>query len=1073
MALKRFLLGTALTGFASASMIAPAMAQTEITDDRTAGVNTSTVGTGGTPDDVALASTGSITVSTGAGVTIDSDNDVNSSGTIQSTDADNTVGILVTGASRTASISNAGTINLGQTPPDPAIAANGDIATGTGRIGILISGGTAVTGNVLNNTGGSIEVRGQDGAGIQLDAGGSITGDIINSGSIIMFGERNAGIDLQGNVIGNLIIGGNIASTGEDSSSVIVGGDISGGITVTSGLGVTGYVDALGSPISTRGGLTLREEQLANGSIRQAGPVMQINGDVGQGVHINGPNSASLNMLGSAPAILINGNGSQIILGRVGQITDVNDPDYDEDLLYSFVNNGSLLANGLFNDIDSNVFSLREATLTDGINNLGSMRASVFRSAIDPAATAATNDAHARVIVIGNAAIANRINNAGAITAIGTEAIDEAYADPENPLAANLIRATAIDIEAGGDLAQLVNTGTISANIFGRIAESIAIRDASGTLNSIDNQGTILATAASTDPAGEQPTNFTTTAIDLSANTAGATITQSQNPDDTNAPSITGDIILGTGADTLDIQAGLVDSAVEFGGGADTLTLSGNAVLIGSITDSGGDLDIVAADTSAVIITSDTDINVTSASFADGTRFVPFIDPSTGNVSTLNASGAVTFADGSAIAPRLGDVLDSSSATFTVVNAGTLTVDETLDSLRGGATSYLYDTAYTQTGGALEVSFVQRTAAQLGMDSRQASTYVSAFEALRASDPLGAAFVGLTDQTSFNAAYNQLMPEFAAAARQFVIANVDGSVGAVGSHLRNAARSPEQPGGAWIEEFAYFADRELAGLSEQYRGHGFGITGGFDTAFGPFHTAGINLGFATTEIEDVLGVDDPLDIITAQVGLYAGYQTGNLSIDGYAGYGYNDFEARRNVRVGAFDETADADWSGSHFNGSLSLGYRAEFGKFFVRPSVTGTYLTMTESAYTEEGSDDIRLMVDERTSDLGSLAAMLDIGRRYEGDRTWFQPAARIGYRNDIISDPALTVARFANLVSIAGPGAAFVVESAEFPESAFILGITFAAGSKYSSFSFDYDAELRDGFNRHTARLVLRLLF
>ena len=45
--------------------------------------------------------------------------------------------------------------------------------------------------------------------------------------------------------------------------------------------------------------------------------------------------------------------------------------------------------------------------------------------------------------------------------------------------------------------------------------------------------------------------------------------------------------------------------------------------------------------------------------------------------------------------------------------------------------------------------------------------------------------------------------------------------------------------------------------------------------------------------------------------------------------------------------------------------------------------------------------------------------------------------------------------------------------PGSGFIFGFGIAAGSDYSTFSLDYDADVRDDFIRHTARFVIRLVF
>ena len=47
------------------------------------------------------------------------------------------------------------------------------------------------------------------------------------------------------------------------------------------------------------------------------------------------------------------------------------------------------------------------------------------------------------------------------------------------------------------------------------------------------------------------------------------------------------------------------------------------------------------------------------------------------------------------------------------------------------------------------------------------------------------------------------------------------------------------------------------------------------------------------------------------------------------------------------------------------------------------------------------------------------------------------------------------------------------EFPDEALILGLSVAAGSEYSSVGFDLDSDIRDGFVRHTGRIVVRLLF
>ena len=429
-----------------------------------------------------------------------------------------------------------------------------------------------------------------------------------------------------------------------------------------------------------------------------------------------------------------------------------------------------------------------------------------------------------------------------------------------------------------------------------------------------------------------------------------------------------------------------------------------------------------------------------------------------------------------------------------MINAGNLSVGD-LDSLDGNTSSFLFDTDLSfgidPNTLIITVDLRDPTASiengGLGLDPVQAAafgTFVDGqlqsgpvLEALAVTPGLSNAFSNISDASEFNAALNQVLPEFSGAAKQFILANVDGAVGAVGSHLDTARRSVERPGGAWLEEFFYFADRELAGSSEQYRGDGFGFTGGIDTEFGPFHAVGVSVGFASTEVEDVIGLDEPLDVITYQAGAYAGLAAKGFNLDLYAGGGISDFEQNRLVSIGDFIGGAQGEWQGVHANASLRAGYEfAVNDKYWVKPSLSLDYLYLNEDGRTETGTDGIRLRVDGRNSDTASATALLDFGTTIQGKRTWIRPSLRVGYRNEFISDPVETAFRFQGLSD--SEGNVFDSEIARlrsfaFPDEGILLGFTVAAGSKYSSIGFDFDSDIRDGFIRHTGRIVIRLLF
>ena len=1060
-----------------------AFAQVTIDTERTTPISTSSANDDGTPNDVTIATTGSVVVTSGTAVTVDSSNDVVNDGSIQIDDANDATGVnLMGGADR--NYTQTGSIALQEdftaTDDDGDNIPDGPFAQGSGRTGILISGASPFEGNVTLDTSSSVSIEGNDSYAFRLMENAGLTGDATFAGSMVVTGNNSIGVSVEDQVIGNLANSGTISTRGENTSAISVTGDVTGSLTNTGSISNTGY------RFTTRPSLAGRD-LLGAEDLLQAGAAIAVHGNITGGVNLgqevndagNVLRSSNITQIGSAPAVLIDGQGTPIMIGRVSNITDPTADGYDANNLYAFVNRGTLTANGTYDDINATAFSVQDATLTDGINNTGTMQATAFRSGNDGTADTAGETGLARVIVIGPQAVADQINNSGLIFASASESVDEIYADFDNIVAARDIRAVAIDIDAAADVSEITNTGSISAIITGRQGEAVAIRDQSGNITMLNNTGVIGAIGRDSNPLGESDTSFNLIALDFSANTTGVTINQSLAPDTTPddgvspaEPLIQGDVLLGSGDDTVNLSSGTLAGDLDLGAGADVLTLSGGSTFTGALTDSDGLASLSITGGSTLTQTASSAINVGSALVDSTSVFQPTLDGATGQASTLVSTGDITFEDGATIAPLLSNVISAQSNSFEIVNAGgNLNIGGDLASLASLQSPFLYNTTFgldPNNSNALVVTLELRSPTELGLDSVQAASFNSAFEALQSNTQLANAFVNITDGTEFNQALNQLLPEFASASRQFVVANVDGAVGAVGTHLDNMRRSQDKPGGVWLQEFTYFADRDLAGLSEQYRGYGFGVTGGMDTAFGPFHTVGVNLGFASTEIEDVVGFDDPMDVLTVQLGAYAGFASGGLGVEAYGGIGYNDFEQRRVISIGDFQDTAQGDWAGTHTNASIRAGYDLDIGKrFWVRPAVSVDYLRLTEESYQETGATGLALDVAKRTSELGGATAMINVGARLDGQRTWLRPSVRFGYRNEFINDGVLTDYGFVGLTQRSQ------LESSVFPRDGFLLGFSVGAGSKYSSFSFDFDSDIRDGFIRHTGRLIVRLIF
>ena len=1065
------LLGTA--ALALPLMAGEAFAQTEITDNRDATVRTSVTG------DLTITDTSTISPTTGAGVVVDSSNDVDIDGTIQIEDRDDATGVEIqTGNSGDVTLGGDILITEDYTPEDTDDdrIADGPVAIGSGRTGILISGADTFTGNLVTEAASRIVVEGNDSYGIRLASSATFAGNMDLDGSIGMTGDRSVAVALEGDVDGDVTVGGNVAAVGEDARAVLVSGDVSGGLSISSAISNTGY------RFASRQAARIRD-LLGDEDRLQAGSAVQINGNIAGGVFFrevvetttndDGTETsvvvarASLNHAGSAPAIIIDGDGTPLSIGVVAEITDASDPNFDADLQYAFINQGDLVASGVFDDFDATLFQARDVTLSGGISNTGSLSATTFRGGDDGTDDADGQTGLARVVVFGDNAIAERIDNSGIIIASVVEAADVVFADRENIIAARDVRAVAIDIGAMAELAEINNSGQITALATGRQGEAVVVRDASGTLSTITNTGLIQAIGVNSDTAGLEEADISLIALDLSANTLGVTLTQSQSG--STLPSITGDILLGSGDDVVTSTAGSIVGDISLGEGTDTLTLA-DTTYLGRIDDPDGTLALRVTG-GTLGLSGSQPLRVTEATLDGDVAFIPSIDGQAGTASTIVSSGDLTVGEDVTIRPVLESLVGGTGnpTRFALLQAANLVFAPDVSTLGEGFSPFLYDTTYSvdPDTGTLFVDFRVRSTEELGLSELQGSAFDATFEALGANPALARAIINIDNGESFDAAYNQLLPEFAAAARQFVLANTDGAVGAVGSHLDAARRGQAQPGGFWIQEFFYYADRERAQLAEQYRGQGFGFTGGLDTALGPFHAVGLNIGFASTEIEDTVGTDEPLDLITYQLGAYAGFESGGLGIDAYAGYGFNDFDSNRRVRIGDFAADSSGEWSGQHYNASLRAGYDLPIGgRFWARPTVSLDYLSLTEDAYTEDGPLGVAFDIDERTVDTGAVTAMLNLGAEFSGKRTWVRPALRVGYRNEFVGD-VITTGTFAGLST------PFAIEAAEFPDQGLLLGLSILAGSDFSSFGFDLDTDIRDGFIRTTGRVVVRVLF
>ena len=1098
--------------FAAASVIAlaaaPAFAQESeetIEDTREEPVDTATADDGA-PANLIIGASGRVQLRNvqGPAVTVNSDNDltIESGGRVEITDLDengedvvlsDAVGVQVQDGVE-ADINHGGTISLNDsyaaTPTEGPVEvdgeefddpeADGPFAEDRNKTGLLIGdladdgvsaadGQTGVTGNVVLESTSSVAVAGQDSYGVRSVT--DVSGDFLADGRISMRGENSRALSIEGDVGGDVSVARiNVSSPGGDG--LAVEGDVGGGVRFTGPVTVSGY------RITDRSAQLLME-QFEDEDLQNAGSAIIIAGSVSDGIFFGA--GANVSYLSGGVGVRVAGDaGAPLTIGPAALPDDFlaapGEEDEDEDreqLAHALVNQGSIGASGV---IDGRATT---ALLIGGRDENGAVRAVILEGdgvLNEGAIRAAAFDGAATALEFGAGADAATLENTGEINARALFGYsDDAISDDTYGEAS----AVAVHLAADSAVRRLLNTqGQIIATVqagSGEGASATAIRVGSDNLEEIHNTGAITAGLTGAPPSGlEEQDGAAIIAVDAREHDAGLTILQTQaldadgEPTETE-PNITGDVLFGDGDDTLDIQAGALNGDIFFGDGVDRLILNG-ASLSGAINDSDGQLTVEVTD-GRITLSGQDSLELTEALFNEGGGLQIQIDTDQRNGAFISASNSIVFAAGSDLSVGLGALVED--GVYQVVTADQLSVDDEAV-LSTTEAPFLYNAEITRADGdpnTLILSLSRKTADELGMNESQAAAYDEAFAVLQSVEAVGAAFAAARDANEFFSGYNQLLPEYAASAIQFALANNDAASGALNARLRNARLAPDELAGVWAQEFGYFADRAGTAFGPGYRGQGVGLAIGLDRPVGPFYAVGLKMVGSASEIEEIDGFDEPMVALSGQVGAYAATALNGLDISGSLGLGYDHFETERQLLVGDFSSVNTAEWSGWHLAASAVAGRDFQAGNWVIRPETSVTWLTLFESGYEESVEDDanapLALIVDDRESTSFSAAATLNIARRFGGDRSWWAPHLRMGYRGEFGDDVTETTVRFGET------GSPFNLRSDSLPGSGYLLGFGLSAGSDYSTFTFAYDADIRDGFVRHVGRLVIRLTF
>lgn len=927
------------------------------------------------------------------------------SATIQKTNVDGAAGIeAANGASGGITNASAGKIIIDETYTPVDTDKDGDLdgpfATGTGRAGIRTLG--AYTGAVTHN--GEITVEGKDSFGIRL--GGPLTGRLVSDGKIAVTGDRSIGI-ATGDINGSARIAGTVTAMGKDASAVVINGNVSGALEFQGSIGATGY------RYTTRPSDT---SKLDADDLLQGGPAVSIADDVGGGIIFAIPpkdssatdndedkdgiedskeGSAAITSLGSAAAVRIGAADHDITIGAVAGTA------YGHGLIID----GTVTGNGLYAGIDGN--GLQIGGMGGQVDIDGGLT-------VNGRVSAVSNGATATAIRIGSGSTVPEIRVGGIVDASGKT-------------------ATAILIGAGAITTAIRNGGTIKATGNGTGSTSSAITDLSGTLATIENAGAI---------SGE-------TAINLSANSSGATIRQTVVTSGTAAPSISGAIKFGSGNDLFDIADGTVSGNTtfgtgnnalklsgdaiytgnaafgsgndsmelsgtssftgnaDFGGGTDSLTLSGNAVFTGAIANgggvalaiNGGRLNLISGTTSLRTL------NVAEQGLLGIT-----LDTAHKDSTILNVSGAATFAEGAKVAIRLNGITGAEGR-YSFLEAGSVTGAAKLVT-DGALLPYMFKGAVaTISPTRLAIDIARKNATELSLNRSQAAAYDAIYAALAKDEKVAAAYLSTIDGDSFRKQVGEMLPDHAGGTFEATSIGSRAMTGMLADP--NAPFADQGKWGYWIQQVGFGRAKSIGDTaSYDITGWGIGTGGEYKTGIGHF---GLSIAYLHGGNTDG-GTDNQVDSDQYETALYWRGSWGPFNAYARGSLATVNFKGKRifSGAIGneAIKRTAEGKWNGTLTSAAAGASYETSWGLLRVRPAVGFDYYRLREDGYSEKGGGDaFNLTIASRTSDelavSASVATALEWGS-HDPDSGWFRMEAEGGRRQLVGGSLGVTTAHF-----------------------------------------------------------------
>ena len=1063
-----------------------AFAATTISTATTAPVKTSVAG------DLTVASAGSITLTSGNAVTVDSNNSVTLNGKIDMLkSANGSTGILIDGG-HTGNLTIGANITVtddykptdtnvdkdGKPAPDGIFEA--PFSDNNTRYGIHSTGTTPFIGNVSVTNASKISVDGLNSYGIRFE--NKIQGDFTMDGTIVMNGDNSAAVSLENGATGNVYLSGSATSNGKDSSIVKLIGDFGGNVIIDGN-----YTGSSYATLNSLSASALKVVLATPADLYQSGPLVRIEGNLAKGLLIGAAPSrdtsdanknntdqdgdgivdtnqqtAKLTSYGSAPTLRIGSATSDITLGGIVYNSTALKPPA---INYGLLIRGEVSGQGIYQNVNNTTIQLggmgHSVTIANGIGIAGLVTSTAYGG-------------DATALSLQSGATTPLLDVSGTIRATAASATSLALTDANGNNFYTTVGGTtanAIDILSGASLPKInvAVRGGIYAVATGSTEKAVAVRDQSNTLTTINNNNIISASISASDDNFDGIADTVVNrgiAIDTRTNTAGLTLTQTDTaPTDSDAdkaipaPYIQGDILLGSGNDSIVTHGGSITGNVDFGAGANSFLLDTDAIYAGKVSGSGTvNLNI---DKGAMFLAAGSSLNLTALHLGAKSTLGLTLDTEHPATPIFTNSGAAVFDDGASILLTVNKLIINPTA-FTLMTASSIDLG-TLDAANlEGQVPYIYhaDLTTNTSNTALYANFRLKNQAEAQYSDNQ-YTALSPVLSVVANDP-GATSSLLTQRTKagFDQIYNQYLPDYSG---ENLLSLATGAA-SLNRTLSNLTLVPDNNEGQWwLQEYGYQVKRKY-GDTAGFKSTGFSFAGGREREVYGNQMLGLYMLYTSGSPLDTFAIAGE-KMVNSDV-TFGGYwriRTGGLKAWAHAGAGYTSFETTRNILTSNVNHVAKAKWSGYSYSGGAGTSYEVKAGRISFTPQLLTDYYALSEENHDETGGGDYyNLSIGERDSHLLTASALLNLSY----NKFFAKPEIWFGYKQNVSAEIADTIANFKGATP-------FTLNGGDVEGGGPVAGFRISADNQYSYFSLEGEYEKKDAYTNYSVSLRTRFQF